>query len=111
MTLASLMVHDVIVVRPTIVVDRYGNETKDWANPTRTTVKGWIARRSEREVLERREAQVADWIVYLPVGTALDGGDRVEWNGNTFEVSGPPNEAWTPRGPHHIEADLLSVQG
>lgn len=111
MSLSSLMVHDVTVVHAATITDRYGNLTKDWTNPTRTTVRGWVARRSETEVVDGREAEVSDWVVFLPTGTVITGGDRVEWNGNVFEVNGPPNEAWTPRGPHHIEAQLSAVTG
>jgi len=115
-TLASLMVHDLTVVSPAVVTDRYGNVTKDWTNATRSDVKGWVARSSSNEVTDAgREAQVSDWVAYLPVGTVITGGARVEWSpiGDplVFEVVGPPLPAMTPRGLHHLEAQLRVVEG
>jgi hypothetical protein len=115
MSLATLMVHDVTVVHAGMVVDPYG-ETKDWAAATRTAVRGWVSRRSQLEDRTGgREAQVSEWVAYLPAGTAITGGDRVEWSGlpagTSFEVDGPPLPAATPRGPHHIEAQLRVVEG
>lgn len=111
MSLSGLLVHDITILRPGTVEDRYHNAAKDWAGATSTNVKGWISRTSSGEVNGEREAEVSGWIVYLPVGTDIVGGDRVTWNGTTFEVDGPPNHAWRPQGEHHIEAQLRVVQG
>lgn len=114
MTLASMMVHDVTVVHAGTTTDAYGNQTKDWTAATRTAVRGWVSQTSGNEVLDGREAEVSEWAVYLPAGTVVTGGDRVEWAdlpAVTFEVDGPPNPARTPRGPHHVEARVKVVEG
>jgi hypothetical protein len=106
------MVHTVSIVHPGTSTDRYGNVTKDWTTATRTTVKGWIARQSGLEDRTAgREAEVSTWYGYLPAGTPIAGGDRLDWEGVTFEVDGPPYTAWSPRGPHHTEIALRIVTG
>lgn len=105
------MVHDVTILYPGTTTDRYGNETKDWTTATTVTSKGWVARQNQSENLQGREAEVSDWLLYLPADVMVDGGDRVQWGTYLFEVSGPPNTAWSPRGPHHIEAPLQVVTG
>jgi hypothetical protein len=106
------MVHDVTVVHAGTTTDRYGNTVKDWTTASSSSTRGWVSRSSTVELTDGgREGQMSGWIAYLPVDTVVAGGDRVTWNGVTFEVDGPPNQAWTPRGPHHIEAQLRVVEG
>lgn len=116
MTLTSLLVHDVTVLTAGSTTDRYGATVKDWGNATERDVRGWV---SQREALEDRtdgrEAQIQGWILYLPAGDAITGHNRVRWNDPTpavtFEVDGPPDPAWSPRGEHHIEVRLRVVDG
>ena len=111
MSLQSLLVHDVTVVTPGSTTDRYGNTVADWATSTSTTVKGWITQSSGTENEDGRDAQIGEWRLFLPAGTVVDGHARVEWGGITFEVVGPPERAWTPRGEHHVEVQLRVVEG
>jgi head-tail adaptor len=111
MSLAGLMVHDVTIVTANVTESRYGDDLKEWVAARRVETKGWVSQRDATEILGDREAQLSDWIVYLPVGTTISAADRVEWEGTTFEVVGVPNRAWTPRGPHHLEARLSVVTG
>ena len=112
MSLTGLLVHDITIVRAGSTTDRYGATEKDWDNPTETEVKGWLTQASGTEDRsDGREAQVGSWLLYLPVDTDIVGGDRVTWGSTTFEVDGPPQRAWTPRGEHHVEARLLVVAG
>jgi hypothetical protein len=105
------MVRNATIVTPGVTTDRYNNASKNWTAATRTPVKAWISQRNRAEVLGNREAQLSDWIAYLPAGTEIDGGDRIEWESLTFEIDGPPNPAWSPRGPHHVEVQLRLVEG
>lgn len=112
-SLTSLMVHDVTLVRAGSTESRYGDSVKDWASSTSTTSKGWVSQRAREEVLDGREAQTTEWVLFLPAGTDVTGLDRVEWEGLTFEVDGPANDAWSPRmnAVHHIEINLRRVTG
>lgn len=105
------MVHDVVVVHPAQEVDRYGNVVAVFGPGSRVSTKGWVSQRSRSEVLNGREAQIQGWVCFLPAGTVVSGSDRVEWSGLVFEVDGPPLPAWSPRGLHHTEVQLRSVEG
>jgi hypothetical protein len=108
-----LMVHDVTLVRAGTVESRYGDDVKDWSAATETTSKGWVSQRARTEDIEAREAQVHDYVVYLPTGTDVTGLDRVVWDDLTFEVVGPPNHAWSAkrRASSHVELDVRLVTG
>ncbi len=107
------MVHDVTLVRSGSATSRYGDSVRDWSTAARTESRGWVAQRDRTEVVDGREAQVHGHVVYLPAGTDVTGLDRVEWDGLTFEVTGPPNRAWSAlkRAEHHIELDVRLVEG
>lgn len=107
------MVHSVTVVTPATATDRYGNTVRDWANATRTTYSGWVEKRgrTEQTASGDRNLQLADWLLMLPATAVITGSARVEYDGATFDVIGPPQLVRTPRGPHHIEADLRSREG
>lgn len=111
MTLAGLLVHDVTILTPTDEANRYGGTDKRWDTATESTVKGWVAQQSRSEVTDGREAQVSGWVLYLDPDATVTGRDRVVWEGTTFEVDGPPNPAWSPRGLHHYEVPLRVVAG
>jgi head-tail adaptor len=110
-TLTSLLVHDVVILTAGSGTDRYGATVKDWATATSETVKGWVSQRSATEDHGNREAEVSDWVLYLHPGTDITAKNRVTWSGITFEVDGPPNPAWSPRGEHHLEVPLRVVAG
>ena len=116
MTIDRLFVPDgVVIVRAATTTDRYGNTVSDWEDTTRTTVDGWVAQTGTDEGVGDRQHVTSTWAVFLPAGTDLEPGDRVEWQGDTFEVHGRPNRARragrTRGGVHHVEAELRTVEG
>jgi hypothetical protein len=112
-SLTSLMVHDVTIVRAGSTTSRYGDTVRDWSTATETVTKGWVAQQDRSEDLDGREAQDRTFIVYLPASADVTGLDRVEWDGLTLEIVGPPRRAWSPklRGEHHVELDARLVTG
>lgn len=111
MSLTSLMVHDVAILTAGTTTDRYGNLVLNWGTATSVSAKGWITQRPGSEDLLNRDAQIAEWVLFLEAGTPITGHDRVMWEGIMFEVAGPPQRAWTPRGEHHVEATLRAITG
>jgi head-tail adaptor len=116
MSFASLLVDDVTLVRPATTVDRYGNTVKDWTNATSTDVKAWISQRNATEDpgtsgTGGRQGELSDWVVYLHSDVTITAGDRIMWEGDTFEVIGKPLPGKTPRGPHHLEATVRLTTG
>jgi hypothetical protein len=110
-TFPSLLVHDVTILTPGSDTSRYGDTVKDWSTATSTTVKGWVSQRNAAEDRDHREAQISGWVLFLHSDTTITGFDRVTWSGITFEVDGPVNPAWSPRGEHHLEVPLRVVTG
>lgn len=111
MSLDSLLVHTVTVVRAATTVDRYGNTVKDWDAATRRTLRGRMVQLAQAENRDGREAEIGTWRVFLPADDPINGRDRVQWDGLTFEVDGPPNRAWNGTREHHVEAALRIVEG
>lgn len=112
MSFAGLLVHDITIVTPGVRTDRLGDSVNDWALATRATSPGRMTQRSQSEVLANREAQLSDWVLYLPADAAITGHERIEWNGETFEVAGPPKPAYARADvAHHLEVSLNRVEG
>jgi hypothetical protein len=101
----------VTIVRAGTTTDRYGNEVRDWNNATRTDTPAWIEQQRASEDDDDRAQLTSSWLLVVPATVQLAGLDRIEYNGETFEVVGPPNVVRTPTGPHHIEAVLSWVTG
>lgn len=110
MSLDSLMVTDGVLIKPALTTDRNRNQVTDWANATRTRVRGWLAQMTAVELIEAgRDAGVSTWAYWLPAGTAIDSSYRVQIGTDVFFVDGPVNRANTPRGEHHVEVRLSLV--
>lgn len=110
MSLESLLTQTVTVL------DRSEGAVDDYGNPVVTFSSGtdYLARLEQTagtEITSGRETLVADWTLYLPPDAEIHGGSRVLADGVTFEVIGPPAKQRTPRGVHHIQANLRHVEG
>ena len=109
------MVHPIEIVRAGTTTDAYGNTIDNWSSSTSVETVGWVTDRgvpgSPAENTRDRDQQTRLWKLYVPADTDITGHDRVVWYTLTFEVIGPPVRAWTPRGEHHVEADLRLVEG
>lgn len=56
------------------------------------------------------ELMESSWLLFLPATADITGRDLVTVDGRKFEVDGEPDVLRTPRGAHHIEAFLHSVE-
>jgi len=115
-----LLVRDVTINRPGTRTDRYGTVLPDPDTATTTTTTGWVTTRGSaatsaatREPVDagRLYAVTTDLILYLPSGTDIAHNDTVTIDTVTYQVDGTPNAAWSPRGEHHIEANLTRADG
>ena len=105
MTLASLMNQACTITTraDSATVDRYGNPA---ATETNTAAVCYVEQRQRSEVAGvAGGVQSEDWLVMVPVGTTVDGADKVTVGTLVLEVVGPP---WTVRNPRtqsesHIE--------
>lgn len=99
----------VVPVNAGPALDEYGNLVE--VAGAGVNYPAWLEQTAGDERTEDRDTQLADWLLVLPVGAVIDGNDRVQVEGKTFEVVGPPARVHTPRGEHHVEARLRSVDG
>lgn len=108
-----MLVRDVTILRPAAFTDRYGDSIPDPDSATSTEVLGWLSQTSATEPTGPGRALVTltTEILFLPSGTDIEAHDRVEIDGQLYEVDGVPQSAWSPRGEHHIEANLRRVDG
>lgn len=89
-------------------VDRLGNATDSFTDPE--TVNARIEQIGSLEIAVGEDVIVANYRVFLMPAVALGPLDRIEdVSGRKFEVVGQPDLLSTPRGPHHIEANLRTV--
>lgn len=106
-------VRDVTIIHPAEVAASRGAGTEwDWDNATETSVKGWLHQLAESELqTATRDAEVSTHVLRLPAGTGVQAIDRIQIDGQTFEVDGPASHAWRPGGEHHIRVPLRYVDG
>lgn len=113
----DLLPHLVEVEHPGTRTDRNGNEIADWSTSTRTAVWAWVQQNTGSEDNDQRAAQIGEWLLLCnPIDAdgqplTVYGNDRVHWQGQHFEVNGPPGPAYTPAELHHYEIRLKTVEG
>lgn len=110
MSFEALLVYPLQVARRTVTGEGdYGEDEVDFV--AGATIQGWAEARASSEELEDRDTAVGDWLVLLPIGTTVEAYDRIIYAGQTLEVIGPPREAPSLEGPHHLELDARWIEG
>ena len=111
------MIHSVVLVRPALTTDAYGNQKLDYGPAaTRTTVRGWLQQDQHSEPpTEGRTPQTQRWL-WMSNHTDIAARDRIEWAAHpagpaVYEVDGPPEPAYTAGALHHAEVTLKLVEG
>lgn len=110
-----LYLQSVVIVRPGVVEDDYGNEQEDWGDAaTRIPVSGVNVQPSggSTEDTDDKQITVTGWRLYTPRGMDIDlrETDRVEALGTVMQVIGKVARWPAPGGGvHHVEADLREV--
>lgn len=105
---------DAITVKRAQLVDRRGTQVLDWENPQEFTVSGCsVQPNTTTRDFDGRAIQVTeDWTLYAPPGSDIKAGDRIEWQGLTFEIDGAPMPWTSPTGRiSHIWARLSEWRG
>ena len=103
----------VTVLRATLV-DSRGTKKRDWSNPTQATVKGcnfqYVSSVQNRD---GRLLAVAEEIrLFAPFNADIQAGDRIQYDGNTYEVDGLPMARRSPSGHlNHLEIKLREWVG
>jgi hypothetical protein len=105
--------HTVTVQRASSSSDRYGNSEPDWSAPSEAEVRAFVQQRTlpGEQHADGRQVVVTGWVAFMDPATAIAAGDRVVWDGRTFEVDGVPGSMWTTTAAHHLEVALRTVDG
>ena len=95
----SFMNDSAVVVRPAAKSSR-GSTVADWANATRRTLANvQITPESTAQDRDGRVVNVSDrFRLRARYGADIQAGDRVEWNGATYEVDGDVFHVKSPTG-------------
>lgn len=112
MSIERLLTQDVTLSKlDNSVKDEYGNSVPT-AHGSAISIKAYLELVQSVESLNDRDTVVTDWKLYAPAGIDLDAFDRVNFNGQVFEVDGAPWSVYNPRTGvvSHVEAKLKVVQ-
>lgn len=108
MSLRRLLTQEATVVsRPFAGVDEYGNPTM--GPEVRVAYPARLEQTGSEEITTDRDTVISDWRIFFPPEAVISALDRVEVEGEAFEVVGRPARQRTPRGLHHVEARLRVV--
>lgn len=99
-------------VRPGTTVSR-GSTIPDWSKADRLTIGGCSVQPAGTSLSQDgRVLGIQDaWTAYLPEGSDVKAGDRIEFDGKTFVINGEP-KIWTAAATlSNIQLDLRRWEG
>jgi hypothetical protein len=102
-------VDELTVVHPARTTDRRGNPTRDFASNAgeRVDVVGRVVEKSQDESSDSTVLSKAK--AYLPAGTEVVTGDRIEHGDVTWEVSGVVNKSLPITNGAYVRVELERV--
>lgn len=107
MTVLGLLSETATIIRYESSTDTYGNTVP--GAETRSDHPARLEQLRADEIVRDRDTVITDWRIFLPADVDLTPYDRIEARGHLFEVVGLPDKHFTPRGAHHLEAQLRWV--
>lgn len=90
-----------------------GSDISDWSNPDELTISGCSVQPGTTELSQDgRVLGVLDGMVcYMPIGSDVKEGDRIQYEGNVYEINGMP-KVWHGVGnSSHIQLVLRRWAG
>lgn len=99
--------HTVVVAEPTTTVNAYGTEVPSFA--AGVEVRAFIQPAGGAEALNDRDAVTTRLTMFT--NGPVTARARVTWDGDTYEVDGPPLRWDTPSGTTHYQSVLRLVEG
>ena len=97
------------VIRPAITTVR-GSKVHDWDNATTYVINGCSVQpsASSREFSGRDDQSTFSLHVFLPDGADIQKGDRIMYEGKTFEINGVPYHRESPTSRvDSVQVDLI----
>ena len=112
--LPSFANQTIIIVRPGTTESR-GSIIPDWTpnKVTKKTVTGCSVQPATTSLSQDgRVLGISDsWTAYLPEGTDVKAGDRIEFDGNTYTINGEPRIWTAPFTRSNIQLNLVRWEG
>lgn len=99
--------HTITILRAARVPSDYGNQTtEDWSSAAETVVEGCSVQPAPAsEFTVDRDSFITRYQVFAPASADVLAGDRVAWDGNTYDVDGDPLR-WDAGSLSHIVFNL-----
>ncbi|NJQ14223.1 hypothetical protein [Streptomyces bohaiensis] len=105
-------------VRADVVADAYGNPTRDWPNAVRAELPGeWRVQPMPGVDVDTAETLPRDGLdrsrrAYGPLDADVLATDRIEWDGETWVISGEIGRHRSPTGAiDHTVMTLTRMEG
>lgn len=112
--LPSFATQSITRIRPGTTTSR-GSTVPDWSadKVTKKTIKGCSIQPASTSLsLDGRVLGINDgWTAYLPEDADVQAGDRIEFDGQTFEINGAPRKWTGPMRTSHIQLNLTRWEG
>ena len=111
--LPSFANQTITVARAKTTITSRGSEVPDWTNTEKTTVTGCSIQPASASLSQDgRILGIADgWTAYVPEGTDVKAGDRIEFDGQIIEINGAPRKWTGPSRTSHIQLNLKRWEG
>lgn len=113
MAVPSWASQTVTIIRPGVKIER-GSEVPDWTNTWETDVSGCSVQPASTDLSQDgRVLGVFDGMTaYMPPGTDVREGDRIEYDGNVYTINGAPRKWQSATGRvSHIQVNLRRWDG
>ncbi|MFF3928565.1 hypothetical protein [Streptomyces hirsutus] len=112
--MSVLYEQSVVIIRPAVTTDRYGNKKKDYGAAAERIPVGRVNVQpagGSSEDTDGKQLVVTGWLLISAPGTMPDlrDTDRVEFDGQVLEVTGKVGRWPVPESIRHIEAELTEV--
>lgn len=112
--LPSFCNQSIVIIRPGTTQSR-GSTIPDWSPDkiTKKTVNGCSVQPSTTSLSQDgRVLGISDsWTAYLPEGTDVKAGDRIEFEGNVYTINGDPRSWTAPFTRSNIQINLIRWKG
>lgn len=97
--LPSFATETVTRIRPGVKVVR-GSEVRDWNNASKLSISGCSVQPAATSLSQDgRVLGIADgWTLYAPYDADIREGDRVRYQGETYEIDGAPRKWMSATG-------------
>ena len=99
MALPSWAIDTVTRLRSTVTVER-GTTYPDWTNACKVAISGCSMQPAGTSLSQDGRIQgITDgYTCYMPPGSDVMAGDRIQYNGNTYTINGEPRIWNSPTG-------------